>query len=390
MHALDAKLANRLDKRRDQHLYRHRVTTETPCGPELVVEGQRFLAFCSNDYLGLANHPAINRAAISALDKYGFGSGASHLISGHSRLHEKLENRLAQFTGRPRALVFSTGYMANLGVISALTGRNDLIVEDQLSHASLIDGGLLSRAEFRRYNHTDPDDLERILGSTERQTRLVVTDGVFSMDGDCAPLTQLVPVCESHRAVLMVDDAHGFGVLGNTGGGLVQESGLSVADVPILIGTLGKAFGTFGAFVAGSEELIESLIQFARTYIYTTAIPPLVAAATLASLDLVENESWRREKLAALIKQFRAGAQQIGLRLTASQTPIQPVLVGEDAALLAVDKHLKSLGIMAGAIRSPTVPQGSARLRLTLSAAHEPNQVDQLLAALDTAFREAA
>ena len=371
-----------LQARRDQQRYRHRLTAEGPMGREVVIDGQRYLNFCSNDYLGLANHPAVIAAFRDAADQVGVGSGASHLVCGHSRYHHQLEEALAEFTGRARALLFSTGYMANLGVVSALVGRGDAVFQDRLNHASLLDAGLSSGARFRRYQHNDSDHLVDLLADTEARRKLVVTDGVFSMDGDQAPLASLCRVAEQEQAWVMVDDAHGFGVLGEQGRGTVSAQ--QVADrVPVLMGTLGKAFGTFGAFVAGSDELIETLIQFARPYIYTTALPPAVAAASLESLRHLRADNWRREKLAALIARFRHGAKQLGYQLMDSQTPIQPIMIGEDSDALALSTRLREKGFLISAIRPPTVPEGTARLRVTLSAAHEEQDVDQLLEAMD-------
>ncbi len=299
-----------------------------------------------------------------------------------ARAHHALEEALAAFTGRPRALLFSTGYMANLGVISALAGRGDDVYEDRLNHASLLDGALLSRAALRRYPHADTAALGRLIG--EGNARLIVTDGVFSMDGDLAPLPALVAVARAAGAWLMVDDAHGLGVLGQDGRGSLDHFGLDIQDVPILMGTLGKAFGTFGAFVAGSEDLIETLIQSARSYIYTTATPPALAEATLKSLAILERETWRREQLMTLIASFRAGAAQLGLALADSRTPIQPLLAGSAARAVAWSKALEQAGILVRAIRPPTVPEGTARLRVTLSAAHSHADVDRLLDALAT------
>jgi 8-amino-7-oxononanoate synthase len=283
--------------------------------------------------------------------------------------------------------LFSTGYMANLGVVSALVGRGDLVFEDKLNHASLIDAGLLSGARLQRYLHADVDSLAGHLGKQSAQQpdrrTLIVTDGVFSMDGDLAPLPELAATAARHDAWLMVDDAHGLGVLGDKGQGTVSHYQLSNDEVPILMGTLGKAFGTFGAFVAGSEALIETLIQQARSYIYTTALPPAVAEATRASLALVQQESWRREKLATLIQRFRSGAAQLGLTLLDSGTPIQPLMVGDTGRAMRLSKALLTKGILVSAIRPPTVPDGSARLRITLSAQHDEVQVDQLLTALE-------
>lgn len=375
------ELAAALTERRQQQRYRQRLEQQAPAGREAVVSGERLINFCGNDYLGLANHPQVVEAFKKAADEFGVGSGASHLVCGHSHYHHALEEQLAEFCGRPRALLFSTGYMANLGVIQALVGKGDAVFEDRLNHASLIDGGLASGARFRRYQHADVSSLASQLADSDAHRKLVVTDGVFSMDGDVAPLAKLADVCEQHQAWLMVDDAHGFGVLGEQGGGCVAEQGMQTR-VPVLVGTLGKAFGTFGAFVAGSDELIETLIQFARPYIYTTALPPAVAAATLASLELVQKENWRREKLQSLIARFRQGAAQRGFQLMDSATPIQPLLIGEDGAAVALSQHLRECGFLISAIRPPTVPEGTARLRITLSAAHELEDIDRLIEAL--------
>ncbi|MEB6588578.1 8-amino-7-oxononanoate synthase [Pseudomonas asiatica] len=374
-------LAARLAERRAADLYRQRPLLESPQGPEVVVDGQRLLAFCSNDYLGLANHPEVIAAWQAGAERWGVGGGASHLVIGHSTPHHQVEEALAELTGRPRALLFSTGYMANLGAITALVGQGDTVLQDRLNHASLLDGGLLSGARFNRYLHNDPASLASRLDKAVGNT-LVVTDGVFSMDGDLADLPALADVARARGAWLMVDDAHGLGTLGARGGGIVEHFGLGVDDVPVLIGTLGKACGTAGAFVAGSEELIEALVQFARPYIYTTSQPPALACATLKSLELLRRETWRCEHLAALIRQFREGAQQIGLQLMDSPTPIQPIVIGDSAQALRLSRMLRERGLLVTAIRPPTVPAGSARLRVTLSAAHSEAQVQLLLNAL--------
>ncbi|AFK69880.1 MULTISPECIES: 8-amino-7-oxononanoate synthase [Pseudomonas] len=374
-------LAARLAERRAADLYRQRPLLESPQGPEVVVDGQRLLAFCSNDYLGLANHPEVIAAWQAGAERWGVGGGASHLVVGHSTPHHQVEEALAELTGRPRALLFSTGYMANLGAITALVGQGDTVLQDRLNHASLLDGGLLSGARFNRYLHNDPASLASRLDKAVGNT-LVVTDGVFSMDGDLADLPALADVARARGAWLMVDDAHGLGTLGAQGGGIVEHFGLGVDDVPVLIGTLGKACGTAGAFVAGSEALIEALVQFARPYIYTTSQPPALACATLKSLELLRRETWRREHLAALIRQFREGAQQMGLQLMDSPTPIQPIVIGDSAQALRLSRLLRERGLLVTAIRPPTVPAGSARLRVTLSAAHSEAQVQLLLNAL--------
>ncbi|MGE5154291.1 MAG: aminotransferase class I/II-fold pyridoxal phosphate-dependent enzyme, partial [Bdellovibrio bacteriovorus] len=308
--------------------------------------------------------------------------GAAHLVNGHGAAHEALEEELADFTGRPRALLFSTGYMANLGVISALAGRGDRVCEDRLNHASLLDGALLSGARLHRFPHGDSGALAR--RAAEQPPRLIATDGVFSMDGDLAPLPALAQVARATGAWLLVDDAHGLGVLGREGRGTLDHLDLDTDQVPILMGTLGKAFGTFGAFVAGSEALIETLIQRARSYIYTTATPPALAEATRASLAIARREDWRRERLQSLIARLRGGAAQLGLPLADSQTPIQPLMAGSTGRALAWGQALESAGILVTPIRPPTVPEGTARLRITLSAAHQEADVDRLLDALAT------
>ncbi|MBM1190790.1 8-amino-7-oxononanoate synthase [Pseudomonas weihenstephanensis] len=380
-------LTARLAARRADNLYRQRPLLESPQGPQVVVDGQPLLAFCSNDYLGLANHPQVIEAWQAGASRWGVGGGASHLVIGHSRPHHALEEALAEFTARPRALLFSNGYMANMGAVTALAGQGDTVLEDRLNHASLLDAGLLSGARFSRYLHNDAASLASRLEKAVGHT-LVVTDGVFSMDGDVANLPALVHEARAKGAWLMVDDAHGFGPLGATGGGIVEHFGLSQHDVPVLVGTLGKAFGTSGAFVAGSEALIESLIQFARPYIYTTSQPPALACATLKSLELLRSEHWRREHLNALIRQFRAGAQQIGLQLMDSFTPIQPIMIGDSAEAVRLSQQLRERGVLVTAIRPPTVPVGSARLRVTLSAAHTEAQVQLLLNALNDCWRK--
>jgi 8-amino-7-oxononanoate synthase len=365
-----------------QQRRRRRVTDagSHPSDPTRVrIDGRELLQFTGNDYLGLRTHPALIEAAQAAMSRYGLGSGAAHLITGHSREHHALEEELADFTGRERVLLFSTGYMANLGVVAALAGRHDAVVADRLNHASLLDAVRLAGARLKRYAHADAADAQRAL---THGARLVVTDGVFSMDGDLAPLPQLAALSQQHGAWLMVDDAHGFGVQGAQGAGSLEHFGLDPRLVPILVGTFGKAFGTFGAFVAGDAVLIEYLLQRARTYIYTTAVPPAVAAATRAALRLVRTEGWRRERLHALVQRFRAAAAAHALPLLPSPTPIQPLLQADAAQALHTSAQLEELGFLVSAIRPPTVPRGSARLRITLCAAHRDEDVDALVAAL--------
>jgi len=339
------------------------------------------LDFAGNDYLGLAQDPRVSEAQAAGARRYGAGAGASHLVSGHLEVHDALEEALARWTGRERALLFSTGYMANLGVLQALADRHTAIFQDRLNHASLIDGAVLSGARSRRFHHRDAIDLESLLARSECAHKLVVSDGVFSMDGDIADIATLVEVSRQHNAWLMIDDAHGVGVLGDNGSGCVGSTWNST-EVPILVGTLGKALGTAGAFVAGDAELIEHLIQFSRSYIYTTAQPPAIAAATLKALEIVQGEPERRDQLNANIAYFRHEALQLGLPLSESATPIQPLILGDETRTLSWALQLQQKSIQVGAIRPPTVPKGESRLRVTLSARHQHDDIDQLLAAL--------
>lgn len=368
-----------LKEKQAQHLYRSPFLSESAQQPQMKINGKDTLTFCSNDYLGLANHPDIRKAFKQAADKYGVGSGAAHLINGHSIEHQKLEEELAEFTGRERALLFSTGYMANIGIVNALMGRGDKIFADRLNHASLIDASLLSKAKMQRYMHNDIAHLEKLYNKNSSENTLILSDGVFSMDGDTAPVAQLATIAQQHKAWLMVDDAHGIGVLGKSGAGLLEQQNLSQQQVPILMATLGKSFGTAGAFIAGSDDLIEYLIQTARTYIFTTAMPPAIAAASRASLKLVQKEGWRREKLQSLILQFKQGANELGLELMPSNTAIQPILIGSTKKALDISNKLRSYGILVTAIRPPTVPEGTARLRVTFSAQHDENDINSLL-----------
>jgi len=369
-----------------QHLRRRRATIEAypdkGSRAEVIVDGRRLIDFSSNDYLGLAAHPALAAAMAECAARCGSGSGASHLISGHGKEHAALEEELAAFTGRQRALLFSTGYMANLGVVTALASRGESVLLDRLSHASLIDAGLLCGARFRRFPHCDAAAARRLLAESEPATAVLATDGVFSMDGDIAPLGPLAEAARTHEAWLVVDDAHGIGVLGANGRGAVELAGLGSDQVPVLVGTLGKAFGSFGAFVAGSKELIELLIQRARSYIYTTALPQPVAAATRTALHIAQQENWRRERALALAARFRAGAREVGVPLAESITPIQPIPLGSAQTALRAQQALLAAGFWAVAIRSPTVPAGEERLRITLTAGHRESQVDALVESL--------
>jgi 8-amino-7-oxononanoate synthase len=373
-------LADRLADLGRAGLMRRRFAREGAQGPRIIVEGREYLAFCSNDYLGLANHPRIVEAAVEAALRFGVGEGASHLLSGHSEAHARLESALAEFVQMPRALLFSSGYQANIGAVTALAG--DVIFSDALNHASLIDGIRLSRAQVVRYPHADVDFLSSALAASNAKSKLIVTDGVFSMDGDVAPIAPLLDLCERYDALLVLDDAHGFGVLGPEGRGSPAHFGLRSPRL-VYVGTLGKAAGVSGAFVAGVPEVVETVLQRARTYIYTTASPALLAAAVEASLELIRKEEWRRERLRKLVDSLKQSLPETGLK--ASDTPIQPLILGTNARALEASAALRERGILVPAIRPPTVPEGTARLRVSLSAAHSEQDVSRLA----TAFREA-
>jgi 8-amino-7-oxononanoate synthase len=381
------RLSDRLADIGRAGLLRRRFARDGAQGPRIVVEGREYLAFCSNDYLGLANHPRIVEAAVDAALRYGVGQGASHLLSGHSVVHERLESSLAQFLGMSRALLFSSGYQANIGAVTALAGPEDAVFSDALNHASLIDGVRLTRAEVMRYPHADVDSLSRALASSRGTTKLIVTDGVFSMDGDIAPLPGLLELCERHDALLLVDDAHGFGVIGPEGRGSPAHFGLHSSRL-VYVGTLGKAAGVSGAFVAGAPEIVETVLQRARTYVYTTAAPAMLAAAVEVSLELIRKEEWRRERLRKLIGSLKHSLREIELK--SSDTPIQPLILGSNAKALGASAMLRERGILVPAIRPPTVPEGTARLRISLSAAHGEPDVSRLVAALRETCRSGA
>ena len=367
----------RLHNRKSNGLYRHRLTLEGPQGTHVSIAGRKYLSFCSNDYLGLANHPELIEAVCEGAIRYGVGAGASHLIVGHHSSHHRLEEVLAYFTGFPRALLFSSGYMANAGVVTALVGHGDAVFTDRLNHASLNDAALLSRAKLTRYPHLDLAILEQRLAVSQAKRKLVMTDAVFSMDGDIAPVAKLLELCEKYDAWLLLDDAHGFGVLGQQGRGIVSHFNISSPRI-IYMATLGKAAGVSGAFVAGQAEIIKILIQYARSYIYTTATPPLLSHAVLKSLALIEREEWRRKKLMQLIGRLKRELQSLRWKLLLSVTPIQPVIIGESSEVLQISNALRERGFLIPAIRPPTVPQGSARLRISLSASHSIEDVKQL------------
>ena len=373
-------LANALDQLRQDNLYRTRKLNSTAQQVEPIINGQKVLSFCSNDYLGLANHPKVIERFVIAAKKHGVGSGASHLITGHHQSHAALEEELAGFIGCEKVLLFSTGYMANLGVVSALANRNSVIYADKLNHASLNDAAILSRAQFNRYAHRDSGQLEKSISDDGNSNKLILSDGVFSMDGTVTPVTKLQSIAKKYDSRLIIDDAHGIGVLGKQGKGCTENL---LSENDILIGTLGKAFGTFGAFVAAKQEAIEWLIQKAHSYIYTTALPPAIAEATRASLQLIQEEEWRREKLQELIQHFRDRCTQIGINVSASATPIQPIILGTSETSLNASEHLLKVGILVPAIRPPTVQNNTARLRISFSATHTITQLDKLLVALE-------
>lgn len=377
----------RLVELESQGMYRRRRSLQSPQGREVVLKGRQLLNFCSNDYLGLAADPRVSHAFKQGIERWGTGSGASHLVCGHFSVHDELEAELAEFTGRPRALLYSSGYAANVGTLNALLSQGDFVFQDRLNHASLLDGGWISRAEFIWFEHLDCTHLGQEIAAVSEHSgrRLIVSDGTFSMDGDVCELDSLVELAKRHRAWVMIDDAHGMGVHGANGVGLVDPRRYDTSDVAVLVGTLGKAFGTTGAFVAGDDDLIETLIQRSRNYIYTTAIPPALAAATLASLEIVRRENWRREHLADLVRRFRSNADSLGLSLQSSESPIQPILMHAPERAVAISQHLEDKGFLIGAIRPPTVPKGTSRLRVTLTATHLPEDVDRLFDALASA-----
>lgn len=382
---LEARLADELAALAEAGLARRRRLVESPCSPRLRVDGRDILAFASNDYLGLAADPDVAAALAEGAGRWGSGSGASALVSGHLAPHEALEARLAAFVGFPRALAFSTGYLANLAVIPTLAGRETAVFADRLNHASLIDGVQLAKAQgavSRRYAHGDLASLERLLASTPARSRVIVTDAVFSMDGDLAPLPALLALAARYEAWLVVDDAHGFGVLGPQGRGSLAHFGIIFHPRLILMGTLGKAAGVAGAFIAGSERLVEFLVHRARSYVFTTAAPPAVACALARSLEILAADESRRTHLMALIAQLREGLVGLPWQLLPSMTAIQPLVVGGNRETLDLAAALWDKGIWVPAIRPPTVPKGSARLRISLSAAHRGEDVERLIAAL--------
>jgi len=386
-------LRSELTKKKQQFRYRKRRISKSPQQVEMEIDGNNIISFCSNDYLGFANHPKIKQTTIDAIRHYGVGSGSAHLVNGHSHAHHRLEEELAEFSGYPRALLFSTGYMANMGVCQALLNKDDYVFEDRLNHASLIDGGLISGARLQRYLHNDVDSLEKKLSKVAVSheieiEKLVLSDGVFSMDGDIADVPALSSLCNRTDSWLMIDDAHGFGVLGKTGKGILQHFSLDSDDVPIYMATLGKAIGTAGAFIAGSDDLIETIIQKARTYIYTTAMPAAIAEATRCSLTLLQDEPQHLQNLNHNIEFFRKCCEQSGLIIEKSQTAIQPLLIGDDEKTISISQQLFEQGFLVTAIRPPTVPEGTSRLRITLSAKHTTEHIERLILTLKKVLRQ--
>ena len=375
-------LAARGAQRERAGLLRHARTLDATHGVRVTLGDRELVNFCNNDYLGLARDPRVVKALQDAANESGIGSTASHLVCGHHREHARLEEAVCEWTGRDDALLFSSGWLANLGTMQALLDHDGVCVQDKLNHASLLDAAQLAGTSLKRYVHNDTASAARQLASAKGKPALLATDGVFSMDGDSAPLRELATLCKHEGATLMVDDAHGLGVLGTHGAGSLDAAGLSQDDTPVLMATLGKALGCMGAFVAGSRALVEGLTQFARTFVYTTAMPPALAAAACTAVRIAREEDWRREKLRALIARFRAGATQLALPLRESSSAIQPLVPGDTGRTVAAMRALETAGFLVTAIRPPTVPAGGARLRVALSAAHEEADVDRLLEAL--------
>ena len=380
-----------LSRLKDTGLYRHMSLIQGPQEPKVTVNGKDVILLCSNNYLGLANHPKVKEASISAIEKYGFGSGASRLVSGNMELHEELEQRLARFKGTEAALVFNSGYHVNIGIIPALVGRGDLIFSDKLNHASIVDGCLLSKAEVKRYPHKNMNALENLLKKySELQTpnsKLIITDGIFSMDGDIAPLKELSELADKYNCMLMVDDAHATGVLGSNGKGTLEHFGIDNPNI-IQMGTLGKALGCFGAYVAGSRKLIDYFINKARSFIYTTSLPSSVCAASIAAIDIIEDEPQLRQNLWDRIKFFRSSLVNAGFDIMNSETQIIPILIGKADKTVKISNNLLDKGVFVQAIRPPTVPEGTSRLRITLMATHSWDDLKYAIKTIEEAVRE--
>src|SRR3989304_5455303 len=380
-----------LSRLKDAGLYRHMPLIQGPQEPKVKINGKDVILLCSNNYLGLANHPKVKEASISAIEKYGFGSGASRLVSGNMKLHEELEQRLARFKGTEAALVFNSGYHANIGIIPALASRGNLMFSGKLNHAAIVDACILSRARLIRDPHKDMDALEKLLKKnsplTTHHSPPIITDGIFSVDGDIAPLKELSELADKYKCMLMVDDAHATGVLGSKGKGTSEHFGIDNPNI-IQMGTLGKALGCFGAYVAGSRKLIDYLINKARSFIYTTSLPPSVCAASIAAIDIIEDEPQLRQNLWDRIKFFRKGLKEAGLNTMQSETQIIPILIGEADVAVRISKDLMDKGVFVQAIRPPTVPEGTSRLRITLMATHSWDDLKYALETIEETVRE--
>jgi 8-amino-7-oxononanoate synthase len=387
MNPFEKQLGTQLQLRKSDSQWRERLLLQSKQSAELVVDDSQLINFSSNDYLGLASNPSTIESVHQQLDCLGVGSGASHLVSGHHQIHQSLEIEVAKFLKRDSAVTFSTGYMANLGILQSLAKKGDLIIADKLNHASLIDGAKLSNANSVRYQHCDMSALEKRLKS-EAPQKWVVTDGVFSMDGDLAPLDKIAGLCQKYQANLIVDDAHGVGVVGEQGQGCAEFYNLDQNQLPVLMGTFGKALGGFGAFVTGSQQLTDYLVQFARPYIYTTAMPAILAAANLHNLRLIKNDTSLMQRLKQNITKFKLLAEQAGLNLLASDTAIQPIVVGDSDKLVELNRQLIEAGYLVGAIRPPTVPVKTDRLRVTLSAQHTEKQIKGLIEQLNSSIND--
>lgn len=385
----EIKLQKLLEERRQNHLLRKRFCHNTACETDLLIDNKKYLSFSSNNYLGLANHPIVRTQCKKAISKYGIGSGSAYLISGYTFPHQALEEALAHFLNFPRVLLFSSGYMANLGVLYALTSIDAMaIFADKYIHASLLDGCVANKIKLRRYPHCHMGALETLCSPTLLSNKLIVSEGLFGMDGTIAPLHELHHIAKKYQAMTLLDDAHGIGVMGASGRGTLEHHKLSHTDITFLTGTLGKAFGSYGAFVASSTDFIEAIVQLARTYLYTTALPPIIAIASLESLKIIQNEPWRREKLFSLINYFTKCTQQLGLPFVTTQTPIQPLLIGDNQKAIMISQRLLTKNIFVKAILPPTVPHNKARLRITLTSLHTHQHIDYLLETLADVFKE--
>lgn len=387
MNPFEKQLGTQLQLRTSDSQWRERLLLQSKQSAELVVDDTKLINFSSNDYLGLASNLSTIESVHLQLDCLGVGSGASHLVSGHHQIHQTLEIEVAKFLNRDSAVTFSTGYMANLGILQSLAKKGDLIIADKLNHASLIDGAKLSNANSVRYQHCDMSALEKRLKS-EAPQKWVVTDGVFSMDGDLAPLDKIAGLCQKYQANLIVDDAHGVGVVGEQGQGCAEFYNLDQNQLPVLMGTFGKALGGFGAFVTGSQQLTDYLVQFARPYIYTTAMPAILAAANLHNVRLIKNDTSLMQRLKQNITKFKLLAEQAGLNLLASDTAIQPIVIGDSDKLVELNRQLIEAGYLVGAIRPPTVPVKTDRLRITLSAQHTEKQIKGLIEQLNSSIND--